>query len=41
MGVVKTDWQNRLNEQTLEDNLRIHVAGPDLTKFSETYVQKQ
>lgn len=27
-------------EQSLEDNLRIHVAGPDLTKFSETYVAK-
>ena len=40
MGVVKTDWQNRLNEQSLENNLRIHVAGPDLTKFSETYVAK-
>lgn len=40
MGVVKTDWRNRLNEQSLEDNLRIHVAGPDLTKFSETYVAK-
>ena len=40
MGVMKTDWRNRLNEQSLEDNLRIHVAGPDLTKFSETYVAK-
>ena len=40
MGVVKTDWRNRLNEQSLEDNLRIHVAGPDLTRFSETYVAK-
>ena len=37
---MKTDWRNRLNEQSLEDNLRIHVAGPDLTKFSETYVAK-
>lgn len=40
MGVVKTDWWNRLNEQSLEDNLRIHVAGLNLTKFSETYVAK-
>ena len=38
MGVVKTDWRNRLNEKSLEDNLSIDVAGPDLTKLSETYV---
>ena len=40
MIVVKTDWRNRLNEESLEDNLRIHVAGPNLTKFSETHVAK-
>ena len=40
MSIVKTDWRNKLNEQSLEDSLRIHLAGPDLMTFSESYVAK-
>jgi hypothetical protein len=28
MAVVKNDWRNRLGEEALEDNLRIHISGP-------------
>jgi hypothetical protein len=38
MAVVKNDWRNRLGEEALEDNLRIHISGPDVAKLPESQV---
>ena len=37
MKVVETDWQNRLNDESLESILRIKVSGPSMSLFHDEY----